>query len=62
MPPSPKIPPVGPEPLELINHIRRCNLATVREELERYRRYYPDAYINIADFILRCKPTSNGTK
>lgn len=56
----PKIPPVGPEPLELTNHLRRCSLAAVSLELSETRRVYPDQYIIIADFIMRCTPKTNG--
>lgn len=58
---SPKIPPVSPEPLDLINHLRKCTLHSVHLELETLRRTYPDQYIIVADFVLRCTPKPNGT-
>lgn len=57
---SPKTPPAGPEPLDLVNHIRLCNLASFHAELDTLRKFYPDKYIIVADFILGCRPKQNG--
>jgi hypothetical protein len=45
-----------PEPLDLINHIRQCSLEEVRLRLANLRRYYPDAYQVVVDFLLSCNP------
>jgi hypothetical protein len=58
MPRSPKHPPL-PEPLDLINHLRQCNLFEVRTKLEDAQRYYPDKYSVLADFIMSCKPSNH---
>jgi hypothetical protein len=43
-------------PLDLINHIRQCNLGEVRSKLERLERFHPDEYLVVENFILSCKP------
>jgi hypothetical protein len=60
MPRSPKIPPT-PDPLDLVNHIRKCSLEEFRIKLEEVRHYYPDKYVVLVDFLLSCKQKDYGT-
>jgi len=46
-------------PLDLVNHLRQCDLGEFREKLEKLQQKDQLGYDTVSRFILSCKPKEN---